>query len=249
MEPLEYLDVSGRRETYRVVLTGARLAIGRADANDLVLADDPSVSRAHALLERLPAGWAIRDLGSHNGTFVNGKRAWSEAMLHPGDRVQIGATALVYGRAPSTTSDRTAGAQHAPDLTRRERDVLVELCRPALSGETFTEPASIRSIARRLFVTDAAVKQHLTRLYDKFRIDPEGEHRRVLLANEAVRRRVVTLADLHDDDTQDAGRANIEAGGRRVTTVTAPHVIDLAAAESDEPGGRVVRPTHLDAER
>lgn len=214
METIEYLDVAGRRESRRVVLNGDRLAIGRSDANDIVLGDDSSVSRAHALLEHLPAGWAIRDLGSHNGTQVNGHRIWTESVLHPGDEVQIGSTRMVFGRSPSTAADRTAGPERAPELTRREREVLIELCRPALSGEVFTEPASIRQIAASLFVTEAAVKQHLAHLYGKFRIDPDAERRRVLLANEAVRRRVVTLADLDDHEAPTQGQ-----------------VIDLAAEE------------------
>jgi ATP/maltotriose-dependent transcriptional regulator MalT len=196
MDVVEYLDVHTRRDARRVVLDGERLAIGRSDANDLALTDDPSVSRAHVMLERLPAGWVIRDLGSRNGTLVNGRKLWADHVLHAGDRIQIGSAQLAFGRAPSESYDRTAGPETAPDLTRREREVLVELCRPAMSGDVFTEPASIRQIAEALYVSDAAVKQHLTNLYDKFRIHPDAERRRVLLANEAVRRGVVTIADL-----------------------------------------------------
>jgi DNA-binding NarL/FixJ family response regulator len=95
-------------------------------------------------------------------------------------------------RRPTVTS--TVGP------TRRERDVLVALCRPVLSADLFTEPASIRQIAEELVVTEAAVKQHLLRLYDKFGVFDSGERRRVRLANEAVRRGAVTLADLRTTD-------------------------------------------------
>jgi DNA-binding NarL/FixJ family response regulator len=97
---------------------------------------------------------------------------------------------------PDATVTRTA--EPAPDLTRRERDVLVALCRPVLSADLFTEPASIRAIADQLVVTEAAVKQHLLRLYDKFGVYESGERRRVRLANEAIRRGAVTLADLRE---------------------------------------------------
>jgi hypothetical protein len=73
----------------------------------------------------------------------------------------------------------------APELTRRELDVVTSLCRPALSDEAFVAPATAREIASDLVVTEAAVKQHLLRLYQKFRI-PEGANRRVRLANEVV---------------------------------------------------------------
>lgn len=81
-----------------------------------------------------------------------------------------------------------------PELTRRERDVLVALCRPVLSHEVFAEPASVREIAGTLVVTDAAVKQHLLNLYDKFAIAPGGR-RRVTLAKEAIRRGAVELGE------------------------------------------------------
>jgi hypothetical protein len=63
--------------------------------------------------------------------------------------------------------------------------VLTSLCRPALSDEAFATPATAHEIAADLVVTEAAVKQHLLRLYQKFRI-PEGPNRRTRLANEVV---------------------------------------------------------------
>lgn len=66
---------------------------------------------------------------------------------------------------------------------------------PARSGEMFTEPASTREMAAALFVSEAAVKQHLADLYDKFGIY-DGDRRRTRLANEALRRGAVRLSDL-----------------------------------------------------
>ena len=76
-----------------------------------------------------------------------------------------------------------------PTLTRREQEVLDELTRPLGGDAPFTEPASVKDIAGRLFVTQAAVKQHLLRLYDKFEIWEGEPRRRLKLANEAMRRR------------------------------------------------------------
>jgi hypothetical protein len=72
-----------------------------------------------------------------------------------------------------------------PELTRREIDVVAALCKPALCEDAFVAPATARDIAADLVVTEAAVKQHLLRLYQKLRI-PEGPNRRVRLANEIV---------------------------------------------------------------
>ena len=74
--------------------------------------------------------------------------------------------------------------------------MLLALCRPLLAGDAFTEPASIRAIAAELVVSEAAVKQPLARLYVRFEVDPRLERRRVGLANAAVTRGAVKLADL-----------------------------------------------------
>ena len=74
--------------------------------------------------------------------------------------------------------------------------MLAVLCRPLLDRDLFTEPASIREIAADLVVSEAAVKQHLANLYLKFDVGEGSTHRRSRLANEALRRGAVSLADL-----------------------------------------------------
>ncbi len=80
-------------------------------------------------------------------------------------------------------------------LTRREREVLVELCRPLLERASFHEPAPTRDIARALFVTETAVKQHLLRMYEKLDV-PESGSRRRALANAALEQRILSASEL-----------------------------------------------------
>jgi predicted component of type VI protein secretion system len=176
-----------------------QVSVGRGTINIVAVPADPELSRLHCVLEAIGDEWCVRDLASSNGTFVNGDRIWHDQPLRNGDEVRVGRTRIVY-RAGDGADDDTATrtAEPAPDLTRRERDVLVALCRPVLSADLFTEPSSIRQIAEQLVVTEAAVKQHLLRLYDKFEVFDSGERRRVRLANEAVRRGAVSLAGLFD---------------------------------------------------
>jgi DNA-binding NarL/FixJ family response regulator len=101
---------------------------------------------------------------------------------------------MAEGLDPDETE--TQAARSAPALTRRERDVLVALCLPLASGDLFTEPAPIRQIADSLVVTEAAVKQHLLHLYDKFGIYSGTGSRRVRLANEAIRRGAISVGEL-----------------------------------------------------
>jgi DNA-binding CsgD family transcriptional regulator len=200
-----YLEVWTPAGRELVSLEAGRLTLGTDPANDLALPADPTLSRLHAVLERYEAGWCVRDLGSRNGTFVNGQRIWSERSLRPGDELRVGGTRLVYrGEEPGGAG--TQASEPAPELTRREREVLVVLCRTVLAGEAFTEPASIREIADALVVSEAAVKQHLAHLYDKFGIHGGGERRRVRLANEALRRGAVTMAGLRQEVARDGKR-------------------------------------------
>jgi pSer/pThr/pTyr-binding forkhead associated (FHA) protein len=180
-----------------VQLVTDRITIGRATGNDVVLSDDGQVSRVHAVLERLASAWSVRDVSSRNGTFVNGNRVSGEARLGAGDELRIGRTRIVL-RAERTADDpgMTEAQAPPPQLTPRERDVLIALFRPMTGSEMFTEPASTRQIAQALWVSEAAVKQHLMRLYDKFGVAGDGERRRTRLANEALRRGAITLAEV-----------------------------------------------------
>jgi len=69
--------------------TDGPVTLGRSRECDCVLAE-PSVSRRHAELHRDGARWLLRDLGSRNGTRVNGVRLLDEAEVSPGDRVSFG---------------------------------------------------------------------------------------------------------------------------------------------------------------
>lgn len=178
-------------------LNGDRVTIGRDADNVIALVDDSTCSRTHAVIERVGSSWCVRDLGSCNGTFVNGERLWGERALRNADEVRIGRARIVL-RAGKETVTRTETVDAAPSLTRRERDVLIALCQPLLAGNLFTEPASIREVAGCLSVTEAAVKQHVGRLYDKFALFGD-DRRRSRLANEALRLAAVTLADLVDE--------------------------------------------------
>jgi hypothetical protein len=73
--------------------------LGRSRDCDCVLAE-PSVSRRHAELRRDGARWLLRDLGSRNGTRVNGVRLLDEAEVGPGDRVSFGDAGFRLGEAP-----------------------------------------------------------------------------------------------------------------------------------------------------
>src|SRR6202040_301012 len=121
-----------------------------------------------------------------NGTRGNG-RPIARRVLDDGDVLTFGTARCRIEGLPQEELAAEAELRRsaAPELTRRELDVLISLCRPAASDDAFVPPATAKEIADDLVVTEAAVKQHLLRLYVKFRV-PEGPNRRTRLANEVV---------------------------------------------------------------
>lgn len=85
-------------------LTGGEVIIGREEGIGIVL-QDPESSRRHARVVMQADRYIVEDLGSTNGTFVNGVQLTGSQVLNPGDSIGIGQTALVF---------QLAGVQVAP---------------------------------------------------------------------------------------------------------------------------------------
>jgi len=90
--PIATITVPGVE--HDIVLSGERMVIGRLRACDICL-PDVNASREHAALVRDGAGWALEDLGSTNGTLLNGHPVKRER-LADGDIITIGISELVY---------------------------------------------------------------------------------------------------------------------------------------------------------
>ena len=77
-----------------VDLTDTEITVGREAGNELVI-DDQSMSRKHAAISATEEGHTVRDLGSRNGTWLNGNRITEKPeLLHHGDEVRLGRHAL-----------------------------------------------------------------------------------------------------------------------------------------------------------
>jgi FHA domain len=79
-------------------LDSAPFTVGRASANDIELQGDEFASATHARFEPRGDGVWIHDLGSTNGTFVNGVKLNAPRKLRPGDVVRVGETDLRFDR-------------------------------------------------------------------------------------------------------------------------------------------------------
>jgi serine phosphatase RsbU (regulator of sigma subunit) len=92
---------TGESWTYAVEAGSA--SIGRGPANDVALAD-PNSSSCHAVIERSGEGFVLRDLGSKNGTYLNGRRIGCPEPLVRGDEIRIGSTIVLFDRpGPAVT--------------------------------------------------------------------------------------------------------------------------------------------------
>ncbi len=103
--------VAGPSRGAQVALETDEVALGR-DSSCGVCLPDAALSRRHALLERSPDGWRIRDLGSLNGLRVNGLPT-AEHLLSDGDRIELGVSVLVFRPEPEGAE---GGAEEAAEV-------------------------------------------------------------------------------------------------------------------------------------
>jgi hypothetical protein len=94
LAPRTLATVTVGENGHDVALQGERLVAGRL-AECAITLEDRNVSRRHTAFVAVPGGWAVEDLDSTNGTWVNGQRAQRQT-LSDGDVVTIGATRLIY---------------------------------------------------------------------------------------------------------------------------------------------------------
>jgi pSer/pThr/pTyr-binding forkhead associated (FHA) protein len=122
------------------------LSIGRDNANDIII-DHPLASRRHARLEFDENGYAVRDLDSTNGTFVNGERIEGVRFLHNQDRIWVADTEIVFndpeatqkGPLPMEVLKHVRVAQEALRVESRAKEVYVlgKLLDPPLTVKEF----------------------------------------------------------------------------------------------------------------
>jgi DNA-binding CsgD family transcriptional regulator len=174
------LEISSEAGTSRTPTRGDVIRIGRATDNDVVLNAEQTVSRHHAQLSCADGQWMISDLGSHNGTHVNGVRLKADIPhpFGPTDVVTVGAVTLRLCEVDDgdglTVADSRGSELHRllTALSEREREVLTLVAQ----GRTDEQ------VAGELFISVKTVHSHLDRIRDK-----TGVRRRAELTRVAVR--------------------------------------------------------------
>lgn len=191
--------VEGPLRDQQAVMHGEQLIIGRGPESDMVI-PDRRVSREHVRLWREGARCMIEDLGSKNGTYVNGERLESPRELRDGDEIQIAlAVKLRYIGSDATvplTIDEYPVWQTGLRLDERTREVLVgnEVLTPQLSlyqyrllqllyerrGAICTRDDVVRAVwpeAVEEGISEQAIDALVRRLRDRLaEIDPDHQY-------------------------------------------------------------------------
>ncbi|MDX2812433.1 FHA domain-containing protein [Streptomyces sp. NPDC001902] len=222
----------------RILVPGREYHVGRDPDGDVVL-DDPRVSWHHAVIRPAGDSWMLHDLGSTNGTFVNGRqvRQWG---VGPGSVIRFG-HAEQGPCARLSSAEAPTGVYRAPPMAS-----------PAATG-TFRRPTSVRSLPDRtihigrasdndLVVSDLLVSRH----HAELRSLPDGgyeivdlhSHNGTYLDGQRVERAVV-----HQGDIIDVGHAVFRLVGDKLQQFTdtgevSLNVRDLSVRVDD--GGKVL---------
>jgi ABC-type multidrug transport system ATPase subunit/pSer/pThr/pTyr-binding forkhead associated (FHA) protein len=106
-------------------LTRSEIIIGRDPNVDLTI-PSPAVSRRHARLTRQGEGYLLEDLGSSNGTFLNGERLGEPRLLKSGDQVRLGQAITLTYEAPSPEPVQQTAASSAPAVPDKVMQTMLE---------------------------------------------------------------------------------------------------------------------------
>jgi TolB protein len=146
--PILVVKMGGR--VIKEVELQAELSIGRAEDSDLQLMD-PKASRHHARVHREGAIFILTDLGSANGTRVEGVRLTAPHTLKHGERVTIGDTELLY-QEPGQSFDDTITAAEIPAAVRAAADTLPPQPAPSLPPSSPRAALRLRGMSRGTLV-------------------------------------------------------------------------------------------------
>ncbi|MGQ9500457.1 MAG: NBR1-Ig-like domain-containing protein [Anaerolineae bacterium] len=114
LSPMVYLTIRhGKRAGQTFSAPGPTVTIGRVSDNSVVI-DDPQVSRHHASITFEGGQWVLRDLGSTNGTTLNGQPVTAPVVIHEGDVIGLGEVMVSVQLMGVAGSEETAVEMRAP---------------------------------------------------------------------------------------------------------------------------------------
>jgi serine phosphatase RsbU (regulator of sigma subunit) len=162
MPELSIQSADGSKE--RVALVKERVTIGRSRESDVFLPDQ-WLSRHHAEIRRQGEAYFLQDLGSKNGTLLNGTRIRQQSRLKPGDVITLGEHTLTFSLAALEDEDEDAGEPLGTQIFPA-REISDIITKPALDSEGLLRQNRLLTVlseaARHLLV-----HMPLSELFDK----------------------------------------------------------------------------------
>ncbi len=161
MAEFQFIMRSGPTPGKIFPLEGEEISVGRENSNTIAI-NDAEVSRRHARLEKRGSAYVIQDLGSTNGTFVNGVRISGMQVLNSGDEVSFGENivlmyeavvdpnaTMISSKPPKTVAAAQkpavppAAAAPAPAPRPQPAPARPQPAAPAYAGQVPAEPAPV----------------------------------------------------------------------------------------------------------
>jgi sigma-B regulation protein RsbU (phosphoserine phosphatase) len=165
--------------TRAIVLDRSRYSVGRLASNQLSFQEVDGLSREHLAIERQGAQWTVRDLGSTNGTFLNGDRIVAPAILHSHDQITAGQLTLVFTSTVTSTSRDVVFVENSTDLDALTTTATLD---GALAREAVGSDRYMRALIRA--GRELAGRMRLENLFDlilNLSVDAVGASRGVLM--------------------------------------------------------------------
>jgi serine phosphatase RsbU (regulator of sigma subunit) len=103
MKDLQILSADGKSR-HVPLEEGKRITVGRSSASELCFPEDNGLSRQHLAIESQGGEWTLRDLGSKNGTILNGSKVTAPMVLKAGDRIVAGHLIIICDGAPASAT-------------------------------------------------------------------------------------------------------------------------------------------------
>lgn len=127
LEPANLVIRNVDGKTVSVPLDRDRISLGRSSVNELCYPDDSGLSRQHLALTRSDAAWFVEDLGSKNGTQLNGQRIDKKLAFRPGDRVTAGHLIIEFDTQEPSMSNTVVFVDHGESFSSSSTTVVQSL--------------------------------------------------------------------------------------------------------------------------
>lgn len=145
--PRELLIHGPDGQIKNVPLVGDRVSVGRSGSADISYPEDAGLSRQHFVFEPEGEDWAVQDLGSKNGTFVNSLPLKARLVLRPGDRITAGHITVVFAPESKSTAPEVVIFEGEDDRAARKTSATVVTSLEVATDRTLREGGGAKASA------------------------------------------------------------------------------------------------------